>query len=153
MGYKDADLEGHNWNLMVQGVKLYITWLMTYIGVLAIVKTSICITVYRIAVKRSHTIAVWVLLALNWISWLVLLVGILTYCHPWNTLWTPDLLYTGRGTCAAASQLVAIGQVATWTTVVGDLCLALLPGWILWSTQMKKKTKIELYGLLSFGSV
>lgn len=135
-------------------MKWYIIWILQYVAALALVKSSICVTIFRIAGRQTPLrLAIWALLGLTWASFLVTFVGTLLYCQPTEALWTPALLLSGEGTCGSPATFVAIGHVATSTTIVTDLALAVLPGWILWKTQMKRSTKFQVFGLLSFASM
>lgn len=152
VGVARRDVENNDWRAR-QGPKYYITFLMIYVVVLVSVKCSISITVYRIAVKRAHRIAVWCLLVFNWIAFLVLMIGVNLYCRPLRAMWTPELIESGEGECAPVNVLVNIGEVATWFTIVSDFALAILPYLILKDTNMTKGAKMQVFGLLSFASV
>lgn len=135
-------------------MKYYIIWILTYVLALATVKSSICITIMRIAsTKMNLRITVYVLLAITWASFLITFIGTLTYCRPVNAIWTIELLLSGEGTCAPVDTFVIIGHVATVSTILTDLALVVVPAVILWNTQMKKQAKLQAFGLLSFASV
>lgn len=150
MSLRDAELSA--WR-QVEGPKLYITFILVYVVVLVTVKTSVCITIRRIAVRRSHRAAVWTLLGLNWLSFLVLMLGTSLYCRPLAAMWDTALITTGRGSCAPVSVLVAIGEVATAVTIASDFALAVLPALVLRETTMRGRAKLEVFGLLSFASL
>lgn len=135
-------------------MKWYVIWILQYVMALALVKSSICLTILRIASNRKALrISVYVLLALTWASFLVTFIGTLLYCQPTEAMWKIELVMTGQGKCAPVSTFVAIGHVATSSTIATDLALAVLPGWILWNTQMKTQMKLQVFGLLSFASL
>jgi hypothetical protein len=135
-------------------MKWYVIWILQYVMALALVKSSICLTIMRIAsTRKGLRISVYVLLALTWASFFVTFIGTLLYCRPTEAMWRIDLILSGQGECAPVSTFVAIGHVATSSTIVTDLALAILPGWILWNTQMKTQTKLQVFGLLSFASL
>lgn len=71
----------------VEAVKYYLIWILVYVVALATIKSSICITIRRIAsIKRSLRITVWVLLVVTWASFLVTFLGTLLYCQPVRSL-------------------------------------------------------------------
>ncbi|KAH8717022.1 hypothetical protein GQ44DRAFT_742103 [Phaeosphaeriaceae sp. PMI808] len=137
-----------------EAMKFYIIWILNYVLALATVKSSICITILRIASNKTNLrIAVYVLLAVTWASFFITFIGTLTYCRPVRSIWTPQLILSGKGTCAPVDTFVIIGHVATVSTILTDLALVVVPAIILWNTQMKKQAKLQAFGLLSFASV
>jgi hypothetical protein len=135
-------------------MKYYIIWILTYVLALATVKSSICITIMRIAsTKNNLRITVYVLLAITWASFFITFIGTLTYCQPVEAIWTPALVLSGKGTCAPVDTFVIIGHVATVSTILTDLALVVVPAIMLWNTQMKRQAKLQAFGLLSFASV
>jgi len=70
-----------------EAIKYYLIWILVYVVALATVKSSVCITIRRIAsIKKPMRITVWVLLAVTWASFLVTFVGTLAYCQPVRAL-------------------------------------------------------------------
>ena len=70
-----------------EAIKYYLIWILVYVVALATVKSSVCITIRRIAsIKKPMRITVWVLLAVTWASFLVTFVGTLAYCQPVSAL-------------------------------------------------------------------
>ncbi|KAF2845047.1 hypothetical protein T440DRAFT_523023 [Plenodomus tracheiphilus IPT5] len=137
-----------------EAMKHYIIWILTYVLALATVKSSICITIMRIAsTKLNLRITVYILLAITWASFFITFIGTLAYCRPVRAIWLPQLVISGEGTCASVDTFVIIGHVATVSTIVTDLALVVVPAIILWNTQMKKQAKLQAFGLLSFASV
>lgn len=70
-----------------EAIKIYVVWILLYVVALATVKSSVCITIRRIAsIQKPMRIAVWCLLALTWASFLVTFIGTITYCNPTRSL-------------------------------------------------------------------
>jgi hypothetical protein len=70
-----------------EAVKYYVIWILLYVVALATVKSSVCITIRRIAsTKKPLKMTVWVLLAVTWSSFLITFLGTLFYCRPVRTL-------------------------------------------------------------------
>lgn len=134
--------------LAVEGLKYLMLWMMVYIVNLAIIKGSICVTLYRIGYANAkYKIAVFILLGLTIATMLVTLIGVLLLCKPISANWT------GEGQCAGSATLVALSYTSTAATIITDLSLALLPGVMIWNTLMDPRQKVLVIGLLSFGSV
>ena len=89
----------------------------------------------------------------NWVSFLVLLLGVNLYCRPLAAMWDPELVATGRGSCYPPSILVNIGAVATSVTMASDFALAVLPAVILRHMTMSFRVKLQVFTLLSFASL
>lgn len=151
LGRLEKDLNAWQWS---EAMKYYIIWILTYVLGLALVKSSVCITISRIAsTKKSLVYTVWVLLAVTWASFFITFLGTLFYCQPVRSIWTPTLIISGAGTCAEVSTFVIIGHVATVSTILTDLALVVVPAIMLWNTQMKRSSKIQAFCLLSFASI
>lgn len=151
LGRRQADL--NLWQA-TESMKYYIIWILVYVVALATVKSSICITILRIAsTKMNLRITVYALLAITWASFLITFIGTLTYCQPVKAIWMPMLVLSGQATCAPVSTFIIIGHTATVSTILTDLALVVVPALILWNTQMKKQAKLQAFGLLSFASV
>ncbi|XXG98626.1 hypothetical protein Hte_004951 [Hypoxylon texense] len=144
----------HNAFFSEEGKKYFTIWILVYVHALATIKSSICITILRIAGTRmAMRIAVWVLLAITWASYLVTFIGDMLFCRPIEASWKPELVISGQATCAPMELMIGLSHTATGSTVATDLACAVLPGIILWNTQMNKKAKISAYVLLSFASM
>jgi hypothetical protein len=135
-------------------MEYYIIWILNYVVSLATVKSSICITITRIAsMKINLRYTVYALLTVTWASFLITFIGTLTYCQPVSAIWTPQLILSGQGTCAPVTTFIIIAHTATVSTILTDLALVVVPAIMLWNTQMKLQFKIQAFGLLSFASV
>lgn len=122
--------------------------MMVYVIGLATIKSSICVTLFRVAAaNKAFKIAIYVLLALTIATFIVTIVGILLLCKPVSANWD------GQGQCAGMSSMVALSYTSTASTIVTDLSLAILPGIMVMGTPMKLLQKLSVVGLLSFGSV
>ncbi|KAL0933894.1 uncharacterized protein CTRU02_210693 [Colletotrichum truncatum] len=151
LGTLEAKLNQWMWS---EALKIYIVWILLYVVALALVKSSVCITIQRIVTtNKALRITIWVLLGLTWASFFITFIGTLLYCEPVEALWTPQMILAGKGKCADVDVLIALGHVATSSAIVTDLALVVVPAVILWGTQMKTQTKLQVFGLLSFASV
>ncbi|KAH8671571.1 hypothetical protein BX600DRAFT_459305 [Xylariales sp. PMI_506] len=151
VGTKDAE---HNAFMAEEAPKYLIIWILVYVVALAMVKSSIAITILRIgSAMKPIRIAVWCLLVITWASFIVMFVGVLLYCRPISANWDASLLSSGEGTCASVDVMIVLSHTATVSTIITDLGCVILPGIVLWSMQMKLKAKIGVFTLLSFASL
>ncbi|CAN8103229.1 unnamed protein product [Discula destructiva] len=134
--------------LQIEAIKYLIIWMVVYVVGLMAIKSSICVTLLRIASTiTAYRIAIFALLGLTVATFLVTFIGILLYCHPISANWT------GQGTCASAQTMVALSYTSTASTILTDLACAVIPAVMLWNTQMSWGNKMSVMVLLSFGSV
>jgi hypothetical protein len=151
LGRKEEDLNEWQW---MNALKYYIIWILMYVVALGLVKSSVCLTILRIAsTKRPLRLTVWVLLGVTWCSFLITFSGTLLYCQPVRAIWSPRLIQSGEGHCAPTEIFIVIAHTATVSTIVTDLALVIVPAMLLWETQMKRQAKLQAWALLSFASV
>ncbi|KAF7536013.1 hypothetical protein G7054_g4907 [Neopestalotiopsis clavispora] len=141
--------------LQSEAEKYYIIWITLYVVTVALIKSSVCTTLARIAAQSHNSIriAIWMLLGLTWASFCVTFFGILTFCRPVEANWNKALVAEGRASCASTEALIGISQTNTGTSVATDVGCMVLPGLLLWKTHMKTKAKLQVFGLLSVASV
>ncbi|KAH6646008.1 hypothetical protein BKA67DRAFT_541001 [Truncatella angustata] len=151
LGKENSDLNAF---MQVEATKYLMIWMLVYVNALVLIKCSICVTMYRIAgVTKSYRIAIWTLLAIIIGNYLTTFIGILSLCQPVEANWNTSLIAEGRATCAGMSAMIGLSYTSTACSIATDLACAVLPGVILWRTQMKLSTKISVTILLSFGSL
>ena len=132
--------------------------MMLYVCSLAMIKTSICVTMLRIGnpVKALRN-SVYALLGLVIGTFLATLVGVLCVCRPfsanWNTALVVESDVEGKAKCSSKSMLIGLAYFSTASAIATDLACAILPGFVVWNTQLKKSIKISVCLLLSFGSL
>lgn len=140
--------------MAMESVKYFTIWILVYVVSLATVKSSICVTLLRIAdTKAPLRMAVWALLAITWASFVVTFVGVLLFCRPISANWDVSLIASGEGTCASMEVMVGLSHTATASTIMTDVGCVVLPGLVLWNVQMKRKAKLSVFALLSFASL
>ncbi|KAJ4259001.1 hypothetical protein NW762_008089 [Fusarium torreyae] len=141
--------------MQAESQKFYIVWITIYVVAVALIKSSVCVTLRRIASKSIPILhyAIWALFGLTWASFCVTFFGILTFCRPVEANWNTALVLEGKATCADTETLIGISHTNTATSIVTDVGCIVLPGVLLWKTQMSIKAKIQVLSLLSLASV
>ncbi|KXJ88364.1 hypothetical protein Micbo1qcDRAFT_178000 [Microdochium bolleyi] len=152
IGSKNADM---NVWMQSEAQKFYIIWITVYVTAVAFIKSSVCLTLLRVCSDSRSFIkrATWVLLALTWASFCVTFFGILTFRRPVEANWNTTLVVEGKATCATPETLIGISHANTASSIVTDVACVILPGMLLWDTQMALKAKIQVSILLSLASV
>lgn len=90
---------------------------------------------------------VWAIFVINWIAFIILMLGVNLFPRPLDAMWNTTLITEGKCKCSPGSVLVDIGEVATSVTIASDLALAVLPALILQDTSMNKETKFQILAL------
>ncbi|KAI0891987.1 hypothetical protein F4806DRAFT_289975 [Annulohypoxylon nitens] len=133
--------------------KFFAIWLPLYAACLVLIKASICITMLRLTQTMRYTRwAIYVLQFLSISAFIISVTGSATSCKPFQANWNQKLLADGEATCAPVSGVLGITYTTTTITVITDIACAIIPGIILWNTQLKLKVKVSVGVLLSFGS-
>ncbi|KAJ3530115.1 hypothetical protein NM208_g9472 [Fusarium decemcellulare] len=146
LGTRDEKLAQVSPEIFSSGL-LY-TWLfqMFYCLTLIFVKGSICTTLLRIATARSHRIISWLTLAVSSMSAFIVIIGLFTMCRPLHATWNRS-----EGECAPPIVLTSLAYQISASSMVTDLVCAILPGFMLWKTQIKIATKISITIILGLG--
>ncbi|KAJ4249732.1 hypothetical protein NW762_012073 [Fusarium torreyae] len=118
-----------------------------YCAALVFIKASICVTLLRIAIVPIHRYIAWATLLMAVASAIIVFISLFVLCRPLHATWT------GQGTCAPASTLAILSYFVSASSLVTDLVCAVLPGFMLWKTQMKTATKISISLVLGLGAV
>ncbi|KAI1459611.1 hypothetical protein F4805DRAFT_47782 [Annulohypoxylon moriforme] len=133
--------------------KFLAVWLPLYAACLVLVKGSICITMLRLTQTMKYTR--WSIYLLLWLcicAFIISIVGSASSCRPFAANWDLRLITEGKGSCSPVSAVLGISYTSTAITIATDIGCAILPGVILWKTQLKLKVKLSVGLLLSFGS-
>jgi hypothetical protein len=151
LGARDVDLSPK----MQQDSRMWLMiWMLTYICTLAVIKSSICVTLLRIANSMKwFRFAVLALLATTWLTWTTTFVGVLLLCRPVAGNWNSSLVLSGQAKCASMDAMIALSYTSTASTILTDLACAVLPAFLLRNLQMALKPKILVGVLLSFASL
>ena len=151
LGSPDAELSP---KMKQDSLMWQLIWMLTYICCLAIVKSSICVTMLRIAnTMKWFRIAVITLLATTWLTWATTFIGVLLLCRPVAGNWDANLVLTGKAKCATMDAMIALSYTSTASTILTDMACAVLPAFLLKNMQMPLKAKIMVGVLLSFASL
>ena len=144
MGTKDAKMTQATIN---EGTKALLIWQSLYAGSLAFIKSSICITLMRIAQKRGYLILLKTLVVLAAGLSSVGIVVVFNQCHPLNKYWDK----TVPGTCWPPIVATVLSYAASVSNVITDFTVALTPFFLLRNIQMRAKLKFYVQLILGLG--
>ncbi|WAO90845.1 Hypothetical protein NCS54_00828800 [Fusarium falciforme] len=127
-----------------EGMKYVFLWQIFYAATLVCVKSSICVTVLRIATGKVY---VWLLRGLIGLSILMSSVGfivIMAQCQPVEAFWDPS-----RGKCMNKILPMILTYAASAANVITDFAVATIPMVLVRKLQMR--SKLKLYAQLIMG--
>ncbi|KAI0886610.1 uncharacterized protein GGS22DRAFT_199015 [Annulohypoxylon maeteangense] len=133
--------------------KFLAIWLPFYAACLVLVKGSICITMLRLTQTMKYTR--WCIYLLLWLcicAFIISITGSASSCRPFAANWDLRLIAEGKGSCSPITAVLGISYTSTAITIATDIACAILPGIILWKTQLRLRVKLSVGILLSFGS-
>ncbi|KAH9906718.1 hypothetical protein F4778DRAFT_778169 [Xylariomycetidae sp. FL2044] len=130
------------------GSQFTMIWQLFYVASLLLIKASICVTLLRVTIHTPHRVAIYATIALSVAISLVGLIGLLCLCRPIEGNWIP-----GAGECAPRSVLIILNYLISVGAIVTDWACAIIPVFILWNAQMKRKAKISVAIVLGIGSL
>ncbi|KAI0473161.1 hypothetical protein GGR56DRAFT_602444 [Xylariaceae sp. FL0804] len=131
------------------GMELFIAWQLCYAISLTFIKTSICVTLLRISVRASQRAAVYATLAVSIGTTVAGTVGTICFCRPIQANWHPS----STDKCWPRSVLVALNYQMSAGAIATDMACAVIPAWILWEAQMRRRSKISVIVILTMGSL
>lgn len=146
---KKARDESRLWQTNLRLTSLQYVWLFQifYCASLVFIKASICATLLRIAVVPTHRAIAWATLTMAICSALIVFISLFVLCHPLPATWT------GEGTCASPAALAILSYFVSASSLVTDLVCAVLPGFMLYKTQMKVATRVSVTVVLGLGAM
>ncbi|KAF5002378.1 hypothetical protein FGRMN_390 [Fusarium graminum] len=144
-GQKRAELDAED---VMQGTKLFFIAQFFYSACSVPIKSSICVTMLRIAdARRRFVWTLWGIIAITIITAIIFILATANVCHPITTLWGE----TTHGTCNTNLNS-NIGFFFSAVSIFTDWTLAILPCILLWNIQMKTKVKFPVIFMLSLGA-
>lgn len=112
------------------------------------IKSSICATLIRIAVQRKYIYILYGLIAATAVSNLVAFSAAVARCKPIEAAWDPS-----KGKCLNQSIIITLTYVVSAVNIFTDWSVAVLPIFILWKIQMRRKLKYLTAGILGIGAL
>lgn len=120
---------------------------MFYAINLVFIKTSILTTLKGIAKGLRYLYAIWGLIVLVSLLSIAGVVTLLAKCRPIQSNWT------GNGSCLDSDVFVALSKTAYAFDVLSDLAMATISTLLLWTPQMRLRSKVLTVAALGLGVV
>ncbi|KAI0122765.1 hypothetical protein F4814DRAFT_446707 [Daldinia grandis] len=137
--------------VQIEGNKYLTLWSLLYGVCLVIVKSSICLTIFRLRKPTKYIhFAIGILLLASFASFINGFISLLTQCNPVEAIWDKRLMKDGRATCKDKDAMLSAIYSTAAITITTDVGCTVLPAAMMWNAQLRLK-KLLISFLLSFG--
>jgi hypothetical protein len=119
---------------------------MFYALTLALVKSSICVTVIRIAIKKKYVRILQALIVMSVALSSFGIIFLLVQCRPFEAHWIPS-----KGTCFSKLIPTILTYAASVSNVVTDSAVAVIPMFLVRKLQMRYKLKLYAQLIMALG--
>ncbi|KAI1509026.1 hypothetical protein PtrSN002B_005377 [Pyrenophora tritici-repentis] len=113
-------------------------------------KLSIGFLLLRISIRKLHT---WIIITAMFVS--VVAGGTFFFvclfqCYPISFMWDRT---SQQGKCVDNTVITALGYVYSVFSIISDFTFAIIPGFLVWHLQLKRRTKVALIPLITMGCI
>ncbi|KAF3015278.1 hypothetical protein E8E14_006349 [Neopestalotiopsis sp. 37M] len=123
-----------------------IIWQFLYVLDGALIKSSIIMTMMRLANKKKYKYILWGLFALAWITWQISWPVAIFQCKPVSAAWGEP------GDCTSGQTVILnVSYFVSATNIFTDLATALTPILLLRHVQLAPRVKLMTMAILSLG--
>ncbi|KAF4437650.1 integral membrane protein [Fusarium austroafricanum] len=126
--------------------KYVIVWQMFYALTLALVKSSICVTVIRIATERKYVRILQALIVMSVALSTFGIIFVIAQCRPFEAHWIPS-----RGKCFSKVVPTVLTYAASVSNVITDFAVAVIPMCLVRKLQMRRKLKLYAQLIMALG--
>ncbi|OTB01368.1 hypothetical protein M426DRAFT_14531 [Hypoxylon sp. CI-4A] len=124
---------------------------VTYVITATIVKLSVGVFLLRLCIIKWHTWLLRILMIASVILGTAYEFVVLFQCQPISTFWEEAPGTVGK--CLENDPVVITTYIASIMNCFADWAFGILPMFIVWSLNMRKKTRIMVMGILGFASI
>ncbi|KAF4550901.1 Hypothetical protein D9617_15g042540 [Elsinoe fawcettii] len=120
-----------------------------YATVMMLARVSIGLLLLRLMASRRQKIAVYSIMILNVSTWIIYIVWTFNICSPVQRYWQWS---SDHGICR--TERYAIGTyIHSGAAVISDWTLSLVPMWVLYKSNLAKRTRFATAGILGLGGL
>ncbi|KAJ0313826.1 hypothetical protein COL516b_000771 [Colletotrichum fioriniae] len=134
-------------NMVIMRKSSFFQSIISSIAGLALLKVSIGLSLLRLSNGIWYSRSLWALIvfvsAYSFMAWMTFFF----YCQPLEGYWDKSL----KPKCYPIALFIKFGLINTAFNIFTDVCFATLPVCIIWTLQMKLRTRIYLIIVLSLG--
>ncbi|KAH7073196.1 hypothetical protein FB567DRAFT_195124 [Paraphoma chrysanthemicola] len=128
-------------------------WYFCYIfysWAMILAKMSIGFLLLRISVKRLHTWILYLAMATSVIAGGAFFFVTTFQCYPISYFWNRS---TQKGACVTNDLIVGLAFTYSLFSIISDFTFAIIPGFLVWNLQLKRRAKIALIPLIAMGCI
>lgn len=134
------------WKTDIETLRQMITlWQLFYICTSPFIKVSICANLVRIATQRRYIYPLYVVSALSIAMTIMAFIIVFIQCIPFQASWTGD------GKCISIKVIIIPTYVFSAVNIFVDWVVSILPAFILWDLQLRRKLKLLCFLILAVG--
>ncbi|KAF6819676.1 cation-transporting atpase 4 [Colletotrichum plurivorum] len=142
-GMGTADERLTDWNQWLVFFQITYAWSLPFI------KTSICLTVFRITNRRRHRVILGGVMVASMLSTTVGFVAVVAVCRPVSYTWDKSI----DEKCAPSTIITTISYVISVLAIITDWTCAIVPTVVVWGLQMKSRVKASVCAVLALVAV
>lgn len=112
-------------------------------------KLSFAVFLLRIVSRRIHAWIIYAASMCTVVGGVAFFLVTLFQCKPISHYWDK----TGDGVCISMDIIIALGYLYSAFSVITDFTFAVLPAFLIWGLNMKKRARFVLIFLIAMGCV
>lgn len=113
-------------------------------------KLSIGFLLLRISIKKIHTWILYAAMFTSVVAGATFFFVCLFQCHPVSYMWNKS---TQSGTCVNNTVISVLAYTYSVFSIMSDFTFAIIPGFLVWHLQLKRRAKIALIPLITMGCI
>ncbi|KAH6878469.1 hypothetical protein J4E91_010496 [Alternaria rosae] len=113
-------------------------------------KLSIGFLLLRISIRKLHTWIIYSAMGVSIIAGGTFFFVCLFQCYPISYMWDRT---SQEGKCVDNTVITALGYVYSIFSIISDFTFAIIPGFLVWHLQLKRRTKVALIPLITMGCI
>lgn len=115
------------------------------------IRASVCIMLTRLSVKHAHVLILWTNLAITELYGIAYFLLFIFQCLPSSYFWSRR--EGASGSCVEPSVIIGATYGYSIITCIGDLVHSVLPYYIVWELQMRKRERMAIVLILSMAAM
>ncbi|EMD89543.1 hypothetical protein COCC4DRAFT_124963 [Bipolaris maydis ATCC 48331] len=144
----------HHYDLPIEGVQdakhaWYFCYLFYSISMICS-KMSIGFLLLRISIRKLHTWIIYTAMLVSVVAGGTFFFVCLFQCYPISYMWDRT---SQQGKCIDNTVITALGYVYSIFSIISDFTFAIIPGFLVWHLQLKRRAKIALIPLITMGCI
>lgn len=113
-------------------------------------KLSIGFLLLRISVRKLHTYIIYTAMLVSVVAGGTFFFVCMFQCAPVSYMWDKR---SQSGSCVNNTVITALGYVYSIFSIISDFTFAIIPGFLVWHLQLKRRAKVALIPLITMGCI